>query len=412
MPYFKHAELANQYHVSLKTVHNWIDAAKQGKLELELHDRNSRTYVANTQGNTLVLKQLADQGKKYRNARFHKVIQPTPEFYDIYTRRQILDIITNLSAHGEIPSQYGYLKDGAAYWDNWVKRLAHEHGPNTLTGSIELIRANMSVIERLLESGKRVNVIDLGVGNAYPIRELLGRLLDLGILHRYIGVDISPSMLAIAERNIKDWFGGGVHFEGHVRDISYERFDDLLVDDMLDKEAEKTINLVLILGGTPVNHRSFANIFRVAYASIGSNDLLMYTTKPDTETSRRYFDFSPEGGAAKLPQGEQYILDLLNIDESLYDTEMGFDEDQRMRFIRVRLKTAITLTFDFGDTKRYVTLEKGNTILLLRMWHLTAREIISVQEQAGLTLLQSSLTKDRRYLLTISGVETKTDALA
>ena len=114
MTYFRHSELVNRYHVSLKTVHNWIDAAKQGKLELKLTGVGSRTYIANTPRNISLLEKLSEQGKKYRNARFNKVTTPKPEFYELFNRRQILDIVTNLIVHHEIPRQYNYFDGGAS----------------------------------------------------------------------------------------------------------------------------------------------------------------------------------------------------------------------------------------------------------------------------------------------------------
>lgn len=411
MPHFKHSELVERYHVSLKTVHNWIDGAKQGKVGLKLYQTRNRTYIADTPENIVVLELLCEKGKKYRNSLYHKVINPRSEFYEIYSRRQVLDIITNLKVHREIPRQYNYLEDGAKNWDNWLNKLAKEKTPNILKGTIELIRANMAAIDQLLESGEKINVIDLGAGNAYPVRELLGHLLNKGLLNRYIAIDISPSMLKLAEHNIKSWYGEKIKFEGYVRDISYEHFDDLLVDDMLDKDADKTINLVLLLGATPVNFRSFSDVFRAVQNSMSGNDLLIYTDKPDTETSRRYFDFNAHPGANKLSPNHQYILDLMNIKESLYDVEMGFDSIERIRYIRIRLKTAISIKFNFGNTERNVDLEKGESILLLRVWHLTALEIISAFEKIGFTLLQSSLTKSRQYFLSISAVETKKSAL-
>jgi len=408
MQYFKHSELTDQYHVSLKTVHNWIDAAKQGKVALNLYRTKNRTYIANTPENTILLTQLAEKGKKYRNTLHHKVVKPSKEFYDIYSRRQILDIITNLDVHGEIPRQYNYMQDGARNWDNWLQRLAKDKSPNILKGTIELLNANIGAIERLLVDGKRVNIIDLGVGNAYPVKELLGYLTNRNMLHRYIGVDISPSMLAVAQKNIDEWYGEKVKFEGYVRDISHEHFDDLLVDDMLSKEADDTINLVLLLGATPVNFKSFEDVLKAVHSSMGSRDLLMYTGKPDTEASRGYFDFNPTPGlVATLSPNHQYMLDLLNIDKSFYDVEMGFDSVKRMRYVRVRLKTALTVEFQSGDIQRRVALEKGDTILMLRIWHKTALEMIATFEKVGFTMLQSSLTKDRRAFLSISGVEAK-----
>lgn len=409
MQYFKHSDLADTYHVSLKTVHNWIDAAKQGKVELKLCKTENRTYIANTPENIMALKQLSEKGKKYRNTLHHKTIKPKKEFYDIYNRRQILDIITSLDVHGEIPRQYNYFSEGAANWDNWQKKLAAEDDGNILQGTLELIRSNLVAIDNLIEDGRRINVIDLGVGNAYPVKELLGHLVDKGVLHRYIGIDISSSMLRVAEENIRQWYGDKVNFEGYVRDMTHERFDDLVIDDMLDDEANKTINLVLLFGGTSSNFRLFEDVFKVIYSSMGANDLLMYADKPDTEATRRYFDFSSIPGINKLSPNHQYILELMNIDESLYDVEMGYNPVKRMRYIRVRLKSAISVEFSFEGKKRVIQIEKGDVILLLRVSHRTALEIISEFEKVGFTLLQSSLTKDRQFFLSISGVEPRGD---
>lgn len=405
MHYFKHTELAERYHVSLKTVSNWIDSAKAGKNGLKLNVGGKYFHILDTPENALILERLVEKARRYQSTQY-KVIRPTSKFYDIYSDSQILDIITNLKVYGEIPRQYNYLQDGAANWDNWLKRLANEESSNILKGTVELIQKNMETLDWLLEGNKRVNVIDLGAGNAYPVKGLLGHLIEQKLLHRYIAVDISPSMLRLAEQNVNEWYGDAVKFEGYVRDISYERFNDLLVD---DKEADETINLVLLLGATPLNFRSFTDVLKPVHASMGQNDLFMYTGKPDTEIARRYFDFGSAPGAGKLSPSHKYILDLMNIDDSLYDVEMGFDPTAKMRYIRVRLTSAVAIEFETRGTKRTVILEKGDTILLLRVWHLSAFEVIGEFEKSGFTLLQSSLTKDRQSFLSISGVEARSD---
>ena len=407
MIYFKHSELVSDYHVSLKTVHNWIDAVRQGKLELQLHEQNGRTYIANTPSNLIVLGSLVDKGKKYRNTLHHKVVDPQEEFYEVYSRRQMLDIISNLTIHREIPQQYNYLDGGADRWNNWMQRLEEDEAASILKGTIELIDTNLATLDRLLENKKYVNVIDVGVGNALPGKQLIGHLLEKGQLKRYIALDISQSMLDIAKNNITKWFGGRVNFEGHVRDISFERFDDLLVDDMLGKDNEDTINLVLVLGSTPANFRFPMDVLRVIYGSMGSSDLLLYTRKPDTRASRRYFDFSPSKGdksATVISPIFTLVLDLLNIEAAFYEPEMGFDEKTRMRYIQIRLKTALTIRFQLDGVERDVSFEKGDTILLLRVWHQTILELISQFEEVGFTLFHSTLTRDKEYLMTISGV--------
>ena len=404
MIYFKHSELTNDYHVSLKTVHNWIDAAKQGKLNLQLREQNGRTYVANTPSNIIELEKLANRGKKYRNTLHHKVVTPKAEFYKLYNKRQILDIISNLNIHNEIPRQYNYFDGGANNWDDWLKRLKNDSTSNLLKSTIKLIQDNLNLLDQLLGEGTKVNVIDVGVGNAAPVQGLLQHLVEEGRLHRYIALDISESMLKIAGNNIDKWFGDKVKFEGHIRDISYERFDDLLMEDMLGGEPENIVNLVLLLGATPANFRNPMDVLRTVYGSMSAHDLLIYTDKSDSENSRRYFDFGPQTGIVKLSPSHSFILGLLNIDESLYSAEMGFNDQTRMRYIRIRFNTAVTVKFQFAGGERNVSFEKGDTILLLRVWHQTVLGRISEFQEIGFTLLHADVTRDREYLLTISGL--------
>jgi uncharacterized SAM-dependent methyltransferase len=412
MLYFKHSELVDTYHVSLKTVHNWIDASKQGKLDLELYDKNGRTYIANKPSNTAKLQKMSDEGKKYRNARFHKIVSPNQKFYDTYSKRQILDIISNLNIHREIPRQYNYLDGGATNWDNWVKRLSQEVTPNLYNNTVELLGSNLGPIDALIKNHHKINIIDLGAGTGESVKGLLAHLLNKDVINRYIAVDISQTMLNIVEKNLKDEFGDKLKFEGHVRDLRYERFDDLVVDDMLDDANGKVMNLVLFLGLTPMNFRSTADVLKVVYGSMSEDDLLLYDCKPDTAASRQYFDFGRSTDSVELSPNHKLILEMMNIDSSLYDVETGFNEKKRMRYIRIRLKAPITIKFEFNNSERSVTLEKGETILMLRVWHMTALETIAEFQKIGFVLLHSSMTKEREGLLTISGIDTKSDTSA
>ena len=407
MHYFKHSELVTKYHVSLKTVHNWIDATKSGKIGLELYESSGRTYVVNNPSNVSVLVGLSEKGKKYRNTLHHKVVTPVPKFYELFNSRQILDIIHNLSIHREIPLKYSYFEGGATNWDNWVQHLVKEEGPSGPKSSIKLLHDNADRIDQLLEGFSKVNVIDIGVGNAVPVKGLIAHLLERGVLNRYIAIDISEEMLHIAERNIKEWFGDKVKFEGHIRDISYERFDDLLVEDRLSSDSKEIGNLALLLGATLGNFNSPIDILRTIYGSMSQDDLLVYSLKPDTEASRNFFSISSKSGTENIAATHGMALELLNVDRSLYELEMGYSEQQRMRYVRVRLNTALTIEFVFDHGKRYVHFEKGDSILLWRARHQTTLEIISEFEEVGFALLQATLTTDRQYLMTISGVEVK-----
>jgi hypothetical protein len=270
MLYFKHAELATQYHVSLRTVHNWIDATKQGKLKLALHTEGDKSYVANTGKNIAIITDLIESRRKYRNTKAVKIVSPKPDFYTLYNEEQIYDIISNLEIHHEIPRQYNYFDGGAKRWEKYVERLAAEDAPNLLTSTVRLIELNRDYIDSLLGDYSRVNVIDVGVGNAYPAKDLLAHLLKKDKLGRYVALDISPSMLEIAESNIKTWFGETVQFEGYEYDVNYDRFSKLLANEYTRSDAGSTVNLVLLLGGTLSNMRYPDSGYRMIHDSMGS----------------------------------------------------------------------------------------------------------------------------------------------
>lgn len=405
MTYFKNVELADRYNISEATVRNWVKMTREGKLELTLVHEKERYYVANTPRNLSIIEKLVEGNKKYRNSRSAKTVKPRPQFYKLFTQTQIYDIARNLEIHHEIPRQYNYFDGGADGWDHYVQQLATEEGPNLLNRTTELIAENQGYLDKRLGKYRRINVVDVGVGNALPVKDLLEHLMDRGMLGRYIALDISTEMLRIAERNIKKWFRGGVHFEGYQLDITYERFANILAEDYLKRKAGDTVNLVLFLGGTPYNFRNPNDAFRTINESMNPNDMLVYTDKLETENMRpEWFDHDSKATSSTLTPRHRLVFDLLNIDESFYDVEMGFDKETRQRYARTRLKVALTLKFDFEDGERILEFEKGDTIQLWRSWQMTSSDVIDQFERNGFYVLHASQTEDREFILNVAEV--------
>ncbi len=404
MKYYKNIELAEIYHVSEKSVRNWIDAAEAGKLDLELLQYNGRYFIANTTKNLHVIEKLVQQRKKFKNSRGHKLVTPKPEFYKLFTEEQILDIMTNIDVHKEIPLQYSYFDGGARYWSDYSQKLLQEEQFNMLTGIIKLLDINQDYISSIVKD-KKVNIVDLGVGDAAPVRNLISALLERDQVNRYMGVDFSHDMLAIAEQNVKKWFGDKLVYESHLRDLSYDRFEDLLRKDNFKPNGEGRQNLILCLGGTLTNFRWPDHAFQVINGSMGRNDYFIYGLKLDTESSRRYFDFYVEFDSEKLDTQLKLIIDLLNFDSSFYEVEQYFDEEQCARFTQIHLKTDVTITFVIGGINRTLTLRKGERILLWRYWHQKAMDVMNQFDRNGFDLLQTTLTDDKEYMLAIAKVK-------
>ncbi|HEV2403098.1 MAG TPA: L-histidine N(alpha)-methyltransferase [Candidatus Saccharimonadales bacterium] len=408
MLYFKNPELAETYHVSLRTVLNWVEAAKQGKLDLELYETNDRSYITNTARNVSAIERLVTDRRKYRNTRGLRVIRPKPEIYDIFDRQQLFDIIADLDIHHEIQRQYNYFDGGAEYWDEYANRLGTEQHLNGVTFSIKLLDSCQAYLNDLTSRYKHVNVIEIGPGNALPVKKFLENLLLQGRLGRYVALDISPAMIDIARRNFQSWFGTRIRFESREADINYDRFADMLAEEYVRSRGQDTINLVLLLGGTLENFRSPDDALRVIQNSMGTHDVLIRTMKLDTTSGRRLFQFNvfnnPGGGSSFSPN-HRFVFDLLNLDKSLYEIETGFDEQKRQRYLRARLNVAVSIVFDFKEGSRQVDLHKGDTVLLWRYWHQDAFATIKQLDRNGFSLLYASLTPEQDFMLSVSRIK-------
>jgi uncharacterized SAM-dependent methyltransferase len=269
----------------------------------------------------------------------------------------------------------------------------------------ELIAKNKAYIDDLNSHYDKVNVIDIGVGNAMPVKELLAYLLEQNKLDRYIALDISPSMLDIAKQNIKKWFGNKITFEGHELDISRDHFTNIIADTYINNTPERTGNLILFLGGTLLNFKKRDVPLQVINDSMGANDFLIHTQRLDTEKTREYFDFNFKPGDTSLSPNHRLIFNLLNIDDSFYDVEMGYDALIRQRYIRARLKIALSIKFTFKKGERQIEFDKGDAISLLRVAQDSALDILNQLDRNDFYVLQSSQTENQEYILTVSKVK-------
>jgi len=406
MVYFSNQELAISYHVSARTVRNWIESAKNGKLNLSLHSKGERTYIANTSKNTELLELLSENGKKYRPHRSHKIVTPKAEFYELYTQEQIYDIVSSLEINKEIPYQYEYFGSGAENWDDYSERLAYEETLNSLKSTISLLKFNRIYIDSLISKYDQVNIVDIGVGNGYPVKDLLAYFIEKGKLGRYIAIDISPTMLSIVEKNIKKWFGDSISFEKHMLDIDHDRFGHLLAEEYIKTDAEGTTNLIMLLGGTLSNFRKPEAVLNVIHDSMGINDYLVHSQKLDTKSTRRYFDFKPAAPTtSNLAPLDNLVINMINIDESDYDVDMGFDDKIRERYIRVILKIAITVRFKFKGGERNIHFNKGDSILIWRAHQFNVLDVVGQLMESDMYPLQVSQTHTQEYVLTVSRIK-------
>ncbi|HSE29307.1 MAG TPA: L-histidine N(alpha)-methyltransferase [Candidatus Saccharimonadales bacterium] len=400
MQYFRNHELAKRYNVSQTTVGKWVEAAKNGKLDLSMIEDSGKSFIAATNKNSKVIEELLEDRKKYVNKLSHKIVTPKPEFYARFSPEQVLDIVKSLSVNKELPWSYNYHGQGAAYWDRQVKIRLSEYG--SLPESA-LMKMTKSYIDSIT-NGYKINVIDVGPGNAEPVREFIADLIKEGRMGRYIAIDSSPEMLVLAEKNLKKWFGVGFNFEGDIRDVTYERFSEVIAKDKNDK----SVNLLLFLGGTLCNFQSMNDALRVLYGSMGPDDYLIHSQKLDTIRNRSIFSFERSRGEKKLASNYRTVVDLLNIDDdSLFNVVMGFDEKLQRRYLGVELRVSLTIDFKIEacNLTQSVDFKKGDVIMLWYYKHQSAEEVIDQFSDNGFDVIHSSQTQDREFMIVVTSLK-------
>ncbi|MET1033249.1 MAG: L-histidine N(alpha)-methyltransferase [Candidatus Saccharimonadales bacterium] len=407
MKYYRNIELTKLHNVSDKAVRNWILSTRAGKLNLDLFEQDGKFFVADTIRNNQLIDDLVERGKKYRNQRNHISLSPSKIFYSLFDAKQIIDIANSLEKYHEFPQQYRYLGEGATYWDSYLHKLYNAGRNNLLTKTLELLNLDRDYLDATVAEYESINVVDLGAGNGLSARVLIENMRKSGKLKRYIGIDISQSLLDITEHNMINWFSGKVKVEKYTRDFSHEQFADIIHNTPPNVEPIKTINIILFLGGIVGNFRRTSQVLDTIRESMGKNDILLTSLKLDSENTRRFFDFNIESDKTPLSHRNKLPLDYLSIPETSYEVEQFFDEKQQSRFIQVRLKIDISLDFKLPNFRKTVELRKGDTIMLFRSREFNDRELLELYDNNGFSRLRTTLSHNQEYTLTISKVRTK-----
>jgi len=339
-------------------------------------------------------------------------IEPKHSFYELFAYEQIQDLINNIEIHREVPLKYSYFGEGASLWDAYARRLMNEDELNAINSTPKLIKANIDYIDDMLSRFEKVNIVDITIGNAAPAKYLIDHILKSGKLDKYIAIDASKDILRLAEANLAKWFGGKVQFEGYEMDINNTRFSHLI---RKEQNNPKETNLALYLGGTSHNFRSLEASFEVIHDSLSIDDYLIHTLKLDSPVSRKYFDFNPNPPTTEKVLSPRHELtlslmdlrsaQLMSLSQADYDVEMDYDEKLRQRYVRIRLKEDVVLAFNIGGRSKSVELKKGETLLLLRMWHQTPEDVYNVLEKTEFDTLHTSQTSSQEYLMTISRIK-------
>jgi uncharacterized SAM-dependent methyltransferase len=134
------------------------------------------------------------------------IAQPSSEFYSIFSKEEVLGIIDALQVRREIPLKYSYKGRGAKKWDNFYLKHIIPKWYRTSSTEIDLLRDNFDYLNGNFLGCEKLNIIDVGAGNSYPVKQFITRLNKLGKVNKYIALDISEDLLNLSQKNFTKWF--------------------------------------------------------------------------------------------------------------------------------------------------------------------------------------------------------------
>jgi len=410
MKYFKNVDLVQNYIVSDKAVRNWIVSAQEGKLDLHLHQLGNKHYIIDDLHNKAVLDGLVIRSQKYKNKRSRLELKPTKEFYTLFDRHQIIEIIEELDCRRILPMKYKYFGEGADYWNKYLHELVSAGQRNLITNTIEALGLELSHLDMVTATYPNVNIVNLCVGSCNMLKETLCHFKEQEKLRRFVAIDISESMLSFSEKNINEWFGGKLLTEKYVRDLGFERFRDILARDSFGLDAKETVNLLFLVGGPLVNFKNPQELLSTIYNSMGKNDYLTITLKRDTERTRRFFDFNLKKDESLLSLHDGLLLKLLNIEPSYYELEQSFDEKSKLRTMAAILRKDLSIAFELSNFKKKINLKKGDRLPVWWSWHHSDEDIIARLTTAGFDIQSILKSSDNQLIcLTVKRQEKTND---
>ena len=383
MDFLKRGETANKYNISGTTLDNWIDRAVAGENNLQVQVVDKKVKLLDNLDNHLELQKLANEAKIFKNKIALKKCNVSEEFYKVFNPEEQAEIYSDLINKKEVNLKYYYKNGGAYLWDKFY----HTNFAKIKSSTEKLIENSLDTISSNLDEYRKVNVIDIGTGNGYPVKDILELLTKENKLNKYIGIDISPTMLEIATKNISEWFTN-LEIKTLVRDVENTKFTNIFLQEKA--ESNDIVNLALYIGNTLQNQTDRVSVLKNFRAGLMSGDLLMFNISLDNDMTR-----SDLGYVKHDEDDEKYawIPKLLRIDVLSCKVILKYEEKNHRKIKALDLDKDYEITFDLFGSKKVVNLSRGEHIIRWQHYLYTIPEVIQDIQEAGLQLIKLECDK-------------------
>lgn len=330
-----------------------------------------------------------------------RVAKPISKFYSLFSQAEILEIINSLVTRREIPVKYSYKgRDGKIWNDFYLKYIALKWYRNTNT-EIELLKQNFEYINQYIQAGQKVNVIDVGAGNSYPVKEFISQLDKVGKINKYFALDISENLLEVSMKNFHKWFPN-IEFISSSIDIENSSIPKLLLNNQDNSATDNTTNIILHLGVTIGNHQNRITALKNFRDSMSQKDLLVLTNEIGENAK---WDGIARGGCKyHAEQIYKWVKDILDIQAVDCELVRKYDANIDSVVANIKFRRSYTMNFSWMNINESIDIAEGEEIILWRHHKYQMSELIEELAQAGLQLVHYSTNRYSSHIMAICQV--------
>ncbi|MBD2607282.1 L-histidine N(alpha)-methyltransferase [Scytonema hofmannii FACHB-248] len=335
-----------------------------------------------------------------------RTAKPSSEFYSIFSEEEIEGIIHALEVRREIPLKYSYKGRGAKIWNDFYRKYIIPKWYRTSSLEIDLLKKNFEYINGNYQKCEKVNIIDVGSGNSYPVKEFVGRLSKLGKINKYIALDISEQLLKLSQQNFQNWFPL-IEFISHPIDIENSCLPKIWLTNQAHPKTDDTPKIILHLGVTMGNHQNITKVLKNFRDSMGKNDLLVFTNETGSNSN---WDGKVRGGC-KYHAEEVYkwIKNKMGIKSEDCQLIRKYDLETDSLVANIKFRHNYTINLSYGEIDKNIEILEGEEITIWRHHKYEIPELMQQVEKAGLQVVHYSIDKYLSHMMVIcetSGFQT------
>ena len=327
-----------------------------------------------------------------------RIVEPSFEFYSVFSQTDVLELIKALDVRREIPLKYAYKGGGAKIWHNFYQKYIITKWYQPANVEIDLLQQNFAYITGSYQSCQKINIVDVGAGNSYPVKKFISQLKKLGKINKYIALDISQELLKVSKANFTKWFPK-IDFDSCTVDIENSPISPEILGNFNSMQIKDIANIFLHLGVTIGNHQDRNRVWQNFRNSMDKNDLLVFTNEIGSNSQ---WDGKVRGGCKYHVEGI-YTWMTNNLGISSEDCQLVRKYDLKTDSITANIKFLqnYTLKFSQWGIDQTVEISQDEEITIWRHHKYQMPELTQELDTAGLQIVHSSSNKYLSHIMVI-----------